>query len=732
MAGEEKYLDSITTDIYSAETTLYNTFYNIKYNLGAYRTVDNNMDIDNLHRFTTAQKNNNAIQNLGINGTASKYLYFSMPRDIGVTSGFYAYNIYFPHFMDSRFYDAKSPYADMQITLARYGSFYADVCFSRNINKNWNIGADFHLMISQKEFLEDPILDSSDRSVISNALNLFTSFKTSDDTYKVYARFFIMKHRVREPGGIYILSDLKNDSPLLVKDYLDQKNASKNKINIQNRLLDLNPYYKSNPETVDMRQVFHLYHQLEIVDSIWVYHELEIGSLSNYFEYRNREDDDKKIKSRAGKGGIVRQKALRELDENEFTKKHENKVSLNRKALGLTGSENVDNIISYSDCLYMQNELGIKGKIGDFFYMPYYRLKNSKYDLSSGKEKNDFLGSRYLTRVYHEHYIGLYNRYDLKIFADDYLHAGGEYLFKNMYKVHVGYVTNVFSIEANRVKYNPSMLAQEYHGYGRDWEHDFKSPTATQFRISAVFGIKWVEIKPNICFTIVENPIYFRKRELSNDAKKAEETLAVERYLKGWKIEDESEDSKRDFEDLLRKNGTIEKIVKANPTPICEPTQLLGKNVSIGTIGTDLNFKFGPIRWHNTVIFSKELGIKNKNDSIFRFPSILVNTMLFYTRTNQAGNSSMNTGIDVHYKSEYKADGYDPVLQQFFVQNDFMVDGYPVIDLFFNFKIDSFNMFLKLSHINNFLHKTQGYFNTPFYPGQSIAFDIGIRWSFFD
>jgi Putative porin len=114
-------------------------------------------------------------------------------------------------------------------------------------------------------------------------------------------------------------------------------------------------------------------------------------------------------------------------------------------------------------------------------------------------------------------------------------------------------------------------------------------------------------------------------------------------------------------------------------------------------------------------------------------PTFLINSRLYYTDTTAADNGTFETGIDMHWKSSYMADGYDPITQQFYLQDEFTVYSYPVIDLFLNFRIKSFSAFLKFSHCNeSWLAPASGYFVTPLYPGQKKAFDIGLSWSFFD
>ena len=90
----------------------------------------------------------------------------------------------------------------------------------------------------------------------------------------------------------------------------------------------------------------------------------------------------------------------------------------------------------------------------------------------------------------------------------------------------------------------------------------------------------------------------------------------------------------------------------------------------------------------------------------------------------------IETGINVHFKELYYGDGYDVIAQQFYRQNQFATQGRPIIDLFYNIRINNLKLSLKYSFINDFMHKPSAYFATPFYPGLKKAADIGIHWSF--
>ena len=79
----------------------------------------------------------------------------------------------------------------------------------------------------------------------------------------------------------------------------------------------------------------------------------------------------------------------------------------------------------------------------------------------------------------------------------------------------------------------------------------------------------------------------------------------------------------------------------------------------------------------------------------------------------------------------YYANGYDVPTQQFYTQRSFISPDFLQVDAFLNLKMKRARMFFKY---NNFvqLFTKQGYFPTPYYPGQANILDFGFDWSFYD
>ncbi|MCC2546277.1 putative porin [Hymenobacter sp. BT175] len=88
-------------------------------------------------------------------------------------------------------------------------------------------------------------------------------------------------------------------------------------------------------------------------------------------------------------------------------------------------------------------------------------------------------------------------------------------------------------------------------------------------------------------------------------------------------------------------------------------------------------------------------------------------------------------GADVYFQSRWRAYDYSPSTQQFYLQDEFTIRGYPVVGAFLTADIKTVSIFLKGAYLNQGLGGN-GYFTTPYYTGLPRRFQFGIRWQFFD
>lgn len=98
-------------------------------------------------------------------------------------------------------------------------------------------------------------------------------------------------------------------------------------------------------------------------------------------------------------------------------------------------------------------------------------------------------------------------------------------------------------------------------------------------------------------------------------------------------------------------------------------------------------------------------------------------------------NLNLSTGIEIKYNTAYNADGYSPLLGQFYVQNKISFNNRPEINAFFHFNIKRFYGFVRFENLNTVSLKdgfnfTQNNLNAHHYPGLGFWFRLGISWNF--
>ncbi|HET8858710.1 putative porin [Marivirga sp.] len=143
--------------------------------------------------------------------------------------------------------------------------------------------------------------------------------------------------------------------------------------------------------------------------------------------------------------------------------------------------------------------------------------------------------------------------------------------------------------------------------------------------------------------------------------------------------------------------------------------------------GVEMKARLGAMNLEADYIYTLKEGA---DADLFRIPEHFLNLDLYYSKVFE-DRLEARIGIEAHYKSTYFADDYDPVTQQFYLQNYFEVPGYMFADVYASAKINTARLFVKFRHFNQDL-TAGGYFTTPYYTGQERILDLGVTWSFFD
>ncbi|MBC6989798.1 putative porin [Hymenobacter sp. BT491] len=112
-------------------------------------------------------------------------------------------------------------------------------------------------------------------------------------------------------------------------------------------------------------------------------------------------------------------------------------------------------------------------------------------------------------------------------------------------------------------------------------------------------------------------------------------------------------------------------------------------------------------------------------------PALVANGKVYYQGDVFKKALFGQVGAEVYYQSRFRAYGYSPSTQQFYVQDNFTIRNYPVVDVFLNADIKTVAIFLKMAYVNQGLYRN-GYFASPYYTSLPRRFQLGLRWQFFN
>ena len=157
-----------------------------------------------------------------------------------------------------------------------------------------------------------------------------------------------------------------------------------------------------------------------------------------------------------------------------------------------------------------------------------------------------------------------------------------------------------------------------------------------------------------------------------------------------------------------------------------KPIQL-GENINYLKVKLSKEFRLGHFAIDNQFIYQNV----SSGSEVFRVPDFITRNTLYYQNHLFKGKPLyLQTGITFRYFSKYYMNSYNPVLSEFYLQNNQEIGGYPMFDFFLNLRIKTMQIFFKLEHFNSSLGE-QNYYSAPLYPYRDLSFRFGLIWTFF-
>jgi hypothetical protein len=151
------------------------------------------------------------------------------------------------------------------------------------------------------------------------------------------------------------------------------------------------------------------------------------------------------------------------------------------------------------------------------------------------------------------------------------------------------------------------------------------------------------------------------------------------------------------------------------------------ESVNYFKIKISKEIRFGKFALDNQIIYQKV----TNGDDVLRVPDFITRNTFYYANHIFKGKPMyLETGFSFNYFSKYLMNAYNPVLSEFYLQNEREYGGFPLLDFFINFRVKTMRVFFNLEHFNSGFSE-RNYYSAPTYPYRDFVIRLGLVWNFF-
>lgn len=187
----------------------------------------------------------------------------------------------------------------------------------------------------------------------------------------------------------------------------------------------------------------------------------------------------------------------------------------------------------------------------------------------------------------------------------------------------------------------------------------------------------------------------------------------------------EAEYSALDNYTYFRSTATQEQIDAGQETAFVSPFQESG---TINQLRVKYTKEFKWRKWAlmNTVLYQDVA----QDAQVLNLPELVTRNSLYFSSDVFKKAMFIQTGVTFKYFTAYHMDAYNPLLGEFYIQNNEELGGYPLIDFFINAKVRQTRIYLKAEHLNS-IFSAPNYYSAPNYPYRDFVIRFGLVWNFF-
>ena len=138
-------------------------------------------------------------------------------------------------------------------------------------------------------------------------------------------------------------------------------------------------------------------------------------------------------------------------------------------------------------------------------------------------------------------------------------------------------------------------------------------------------------------------------------------------------------------------------------------------------------FRYGKFGLDNTFMYQNVVS----GEQVLNVPQLTTRNTIYFEDKLFKNALFVQTGITYKWFSKYNMNGYDPVLAEFYVQNDQELGSFSLFDIYLNMKVRQTRIFFKYEHVNSLFSTQNNYFSAPGYPYRDATIRFGLVWDFF-
>jgi len=168
-----------------------------------------------------------------------------------------------------------------------------------------------------------------------------------------------------------------------------------------------------------------------------------------------------------------------------------------------------------------------------------------------------------------------------------------------------------------------------------------------------------------------------------------------------------------------------ETLVEGEEQAFVKPFQE-GGTINIIKAKYSKEFKWKGLALNNTVMYQNV----SQSNNVLNLPEVVTRNTLYYSNFAFKKALYFQTGVSLKYFTAYKADAYNPILGEFYSQDQEELGGFPMLDFFINAKIQQTRVFLKAEHFNSSFSDSN-FYSAPNYPYRDFVIRFGVVWNFF-